>query len=370
MSIADTIATPLRGVLRPGWFSLLLLAALAACQREPPPEPVDQSIRPARIFRVTSGADIVRHQFVGRVEASQTVDVSFEVGGPLEQLEVREGQTVPRGSLIAALDSTDFALVVREAEVQLRLAGQDLTRKRRLLEDAGISRSIVDDAQALYELREVAVEKARENLADTRIVAPFNAYVARRFTDNHVIVRPGDPIVRLMDLNEIFVVANVPESLLATATADRVVGLQAEFAFIEGRQFELTYLENRGESSAVAQTFEVTFVMPRPSEWNILPGMTATVTVELKAPGPSQATIPVAALVAGREGEFHVWRYDPDTQEVHRTLVEIGAPVDGGVLISRGLKDGDLIVASGAAHLQPGMMVRMLGEPIVALTGL
>jgi multidrug efflux pump subunit AcrA (membrane-fusion protein) len=78
----------------------------------------------------------------------------------------------------------------------------------------------------------------------------------------------------------------------------------------------------------------------------------------------------VAALVAGREEEFHVWRYDPDTQAVHRTPVEIGAPVDGGVLIRRGLQNGDLIVANGASHLQAGMKVRMLGEPVATLTGL
>jgi RND family efflux transporter MFP subunit len=349
----------------PGRFLAVhcLLVLLIGCTAEQTPTPVDQCIRPARIFLVSTGRAAVQHKFVGRVEASQTVDVSFEVGGPLEQLPVREGQTIPQGDLIAALDATDYRLAVREAEVQLRLARQDLDRKRQLLAESGISRSIVDDAQAQFELRQVALERARENLSDTRISAPFNAQIARRFTDNHVIVKPGDPIVRLMDLNELFVVANVPESILATATADRVLDTHAEFAFIPGRKFDLEYLENRGESSAVAQTFEVTFVMPRPTEWNILPGMTATLTVELDPANADSVTIPSSALVAGTESRFHVWRYDPTTQDVHRIEVEIGAPVEGGISIRSGLRDGDLIVASGASHLQVGMKVRMLGEP-------
>ena len=339
------------------------LVLLTGCTAEQASIPADQSIRPARIFLVNTARTDVRHEFVGRVEASQTVDVSFEVGGPLALLPVREGQTIPRGDLIAALDATDYSLAVREAEVQLRLARQDLDRKRQLLAESGISRSIVDDAQAQFELRQVALERARENLSDTRITAPFDAYVARRFTDNHAIVKPGDPIVRLMDLNELFVVANVPESIIATVTTERVLDTHAEFAFIPGRKFDLEYLENRGESSAVAQTFEVTFVMPRPTEWNILPGMTATLTVELDPANVDSVTIPSSALVAGTEGRFHVWRYDPATQDVHRIAVEIGEPIAGGISIRSGLGDGDLIVASGAAHLQAGMKVRMLGEP-------
>lgn len=349
--------------MKPPIWTLMGLALLAGCGAEPVPPPADQSVRPARIFQVNAGQTRIQHEFVGRVEAAQTVDVSFEVGGPLASLPVREGQSVRTGELVAALDTTDYTLAVREAEVQLRLARQDLERKRRLLAERGISQSIVDDAQAHFELKMVALERARDDLADAHIIAPFDAFVARRFTDNHVIVRPGDPIVRLLDLNRLFVVANVPESLLATATAERVLDIHARFAFVPNERFPLEYLENRGESSAVAQTFEVTFVMPRPEKWNILPGMTATVTVALSALTPTDIVIPASALVADAEGDFHVWRYDPTTQAVHKVGVEVGQPSRGGISILEGLQHGDLIVASGAAHLQAGMKVRMLGKP-------
>jgi RND family efflux transporter MFP subunit len=251
--------------------------------------------------------------------------------------------------------------------VQLQLARQDLERKARLLTERGISQSVVDDARALFELRQVALERAQDDLADAHIFAPFDAYVARRFTDSHVIVRPGDPIVRLTDLNRLFVVANVPESLLATATPERVLDMHARFAFAPGKDFPLEYYENRGESSAVAQTFEVTFVMPRPEAWNVLPGMTATVVVALTGSAVEEVIIPTSALVAGAEGDFHVWRFDPATQDVQRIRVEVGEPTQGGISILDGLVDGDLIVASGAAQLQRGMKVRMLGEPMAGL---
>ncbi len=347
---------------------LLGLLVLAACEREAPPPAADQAVRPARIFAVGSEVDLVRHDFVGRVEAAQTIDMTFRVPGLLVELPVLEGQSLRAGELIAAIDATDYELALREAEVQQELAGEDFKRKRRLLEDRGISQSIVDDAHALFELRQVAVAQARENLARTRLRAPFDAYVARRFTDNHKDVRIGEPVVRLTDLNELFVVANVPEALLATVTPERVVSLNTRFSFLPDRLFELTYRENRGESDAVAQTFEITFVMPRPEEWNILPGMTATVELELTDPSDERGLkIPTAALLSDAEKRYFVWVYDPDTQAVEKRMVSIGPAAGVGITVRSGLSPGELIVASGAANLQAGMKVRVLGQPVTAL---
>ncbi len=345
------------------------LLALTACERNEPPPVEDQSIRPARVFQVTAEGGRILHEFVGRVDAAQTVDLSFEVAGPLARLEVREGQSVNSGELVAALNPRDFQLAVREAEVQLKLARQDLRRKQKLLKDRGISQSLVDDAQAQYDLRQVGLAQARENLADTRITAPFDAFVARRFTDNFVNVRAGDPIVRLSDLNELFVMASVPESLAATATEDRVIGIHARFPFLPDERFELTYRENTGEADAVAQTYQVTFAMPRPEAWNILPGMTATIELELTPEDPSQLniTIPTSALVADAERQFFVWVFHPDTQLVEKRPVEVGPMQGQGISVRSGLQGGELIVASGASQLRTGMKIRVLGEPVAEL---
>ncbi len=348
-------------------FACLLVSVvvcLSACQREEAPVVVDQSVRPAKIHQVRVSSEIEHHRFVGQVEAAATIDMTFRVPGPLIELPVLEGQTIDQGGLIAAIDATDYRLALREAQVQLELAKQDLDRKSRLLRDKGISRSIVDAARAEAELRQVALEQARENLDRTRILAPFEAFVARRYTDNHVNVRVGEPIVQLMDLNELFIIAHIPERLLATATPERVVDLQASFPFIPNRQFALTFRENRGQSNAVAATFEVTFTMQRPPEYNILPGMSAAVSVSLSLP-PARDSIqvPASALVTDVENNFFVWRFDPETQLVSKAPVMVNTGADGSISVVRGLSDGDLIVASGAANLSAGMKVRMLGAP-------
>lgn len=340
----------------------VMLGALSGCG--PQAEPVAQGavVRPVRIHQVSTGNATDLRRFVARVEAPQTVDLSFEVSGPLVDLPVKEGEVVAKGSVIAVLDPSDFQRAVREAEVQLDLARADLARKRQLLKQNLMSVSVLDEAEGLFKLREVRLSQAREDLSDTRITAPFEAYISQRFVDNHVNVEAGDDIVRVLDRTMIYLIANLPEEVLATADPAQVVQNYAEFAFAPGRRFDVEYYENRGEAGTVAQTYEVTFIMPQPANLNILPGMTATVVLELAREASDAVAIPPTALVAAADGRYFVWLFDRDSGMVTRRYVEAGMPSADSVAISAGLANGELIVAAGAQQVRDGMRVRALED--------
>lgn len=345
------------------WGCLFVVYCLVGCERDVAPV-LDQAVRPAKLFKISGHQNIISHQFIGKLDAAQTLDVSFEVDGALLELPLREGQAVTQGALVAALDPTDFELAVREAQVQLRLANQDLKRKESLLQDRGISQALVDDAQATHDLSQVRLAQASERLAKSKITAPFDAFVARRYVDNRTKVRSGDKIVRLSDLSELKVIVSLSEDLVATVTPERVVSITAEFDFLPGQQFPLTYRENTGEANVVAQTFMVSFTMERPPESNLLPGMTALVQIVLKADNTQlQIAIPPSALVSAPDGHFFVWIYDPDTHSVSPRKVTVAEPGGRGVGIASGLEIGELVVAAGASQLQEGMKIRLIGDP-------
>ncbi len=345
--------------------SLLLFGAccLLGCGRvEPPIE--DQAVRPAKLFRVSAQQASTSHEFVGRLDAAQSLDIAFEVDGALLELPVREGQAVAKGELVARLEPTSFELAVREAEVQLRLATQDLQRKETLLSGRGISQSAVDDARAQFDLSRVRLAQTQERLAKSRITAPFDAFVAHRYVDNRTRVRTGDKVARLSDLDEFKVVASIRQDLVATVTPERVLSITAGFDFLPGRSFPLVFREVSGEANPVAQTYEVTFSMPRPADVNLLPGMTTRVRVQLKSDTlDSGITIPTTALLSQADGTFFVWIFDQASGRVEPRPVVVAEPRANGIAIRSGLADGELIVAAGASQLQRGMRVRMLGEP-------
>lgn len=345
------------------WF-LPLVLLLAACEPAPPPPPEPQIERVARVMQVRSRVIGRELEFVGQVEAAQTVDLKFEVAGTLNLLQAREGETVRAGTLVAALDKREFELAVREAEVQRQLARQDLDRKTALLDKRVIPQATVDDARALFELRTVHLEQARKNLTETEIHAPFDAYVVNRFIDNHAVVQSGTAVVRIADLNELLVSVNVPEALLATIPQSDVASITARFPFIEGESFPLLYRENRGEADPVAQTYLVTLSMRPPAQWNILPGMTARVTVTLNedVSADARVLIPAGAVVTTPEGGFAVWAFDRESGAVTRTPVQVEADTSGDFRVTAGLEGGEWIIAAGAHQVQTGMRIRPLND--------
>ncbi len=335
-----------------------------ACGERQAPEVVEQAIRPAKVVRVTASGIPARRVYVGRVEASNSIDLSFEVPGPLSNFPVLEGQTLRKGQLIAQLDSTDYELALEEAELELKLALQDYQRKSDMLRKGGIAKSLVDDSLAFAQLQRVRQKKAQEALADTIMNAPFDAYVSRRYVDNYVKTRVGDKIVRLNDLHELLVVVSIPEQMLSTVIGSGQVSLHAIFDFIPDQMFPLAYRENRGDANSIGQTYEVSLSMPRPDSWEILPGMTAAVLVH-QADRPDvqlKYFLPINALVTDTDKRMYVWVYDENTQEVEKRFVKVDRPDPNGVYVESGLKEGELVVSSGADQLREGMKIRLLNE--------
>ena len=357
----------------PGWISpskcffsgvwnAALMLALLGCEDRLPPEIIDQSVRPARVMTVSLSNSDQEFELVGRIEAARSVDLAFEVSGPLKAIPVLEGQDVAKGDVLAALDASDFLLEVQEAKVELRLAQQDLDRKARVLAERGIARSAVDDARSIRDLQRVRLSKAEEKLADATLVAPFNGRIARRFVDGFSNVNAAQPILRLHAGNEHYVVISVPERLSATLTQEDVSNVYCTFSFSGKEQFPLTYRENSGEADGVAQTVNVSFAMQPSEVWNFLPGMTARVVIELKQSGIASVVIPSSAVVADEKQRLYVWLVDPKDHSVSRRYVQISQSQPAGVVVVEGLAEGDVLVTTGAANLIEGIRVRPMSD--------
>jgi RND family efflux transporter MFP subunit len=338
-----------------------LASSIAACS-QPPAEPEERA-RAARIETVLPAESSDIREFVGRVEARLSVDLAFQVGGRLADFPVSEGQQITEGDRVAALETQDFERALREAGVGLQQARQTLERQQ-TLHDRGIaSDAALEDAQTNYDLRAVAVDNARQNLAYATIEAPFDGLVARRVVDNYTTVAGGQPVVRLQDVSELRLAIQVPERTLALINPDMIVEITARFPFLPDQSFELEFRELVSEPDQASQTYTALFALPNDIPANILPGMTASVRIitEEGAEDIAQGVrAPVSALVAQSDGSFIVWVYDPLEGRVHSRLVGLG-PVSGDtVMIETGLNAGEQIVTAGVTSVFEGMAIRPL----------
>ena len=342
----------------PCWV-LSFVIGLSACSEATPP--ATAIVPTVKLYTINGEEQANSRHFVGRIDAVSTVDLAFQVGGRVTELPVQQGQVVPAGELLAALDPADYQLAVDQAEVQLAQASRDLERGKPLREQGILTPSAFDQLQTNFEIARVALENARLNLDYTQLKAPFDALVTRRLVERFATVAAGTPLLRVQNISELRVHINVPEQIMRQVrdTSDYLVSVRLSEAASE--RYPLAYREHATEVDPLTQTYQVSFAMPRLPEVNLLPGMTVNVVTERVATD-SAVLIPVSALDTATPEQFYVWRYLPDSQTVQRIAVQVGTVREQQIEVLSGLNRGEQVVSAGIYQLQPGQQV----QPFVA----
>src|SRR5690606_41344590 len=104
------------------------------------------------------------------------------------------------------------------------------TRSSNLHVRGTLLKSDVIQTETAQNLSKVAQDTARRNLANTRIVAPFDALVTRRLVDPFTNVPAGAHIVRVQNVEEFRVHINVPENLMAALESPQLLVAEAIFS--------------------------------------------------------------------------------------------------------------------------------------------
>ena len=313
--------------------------------------------RVAFITEVRAGSDGVTRQFFGSVVARQTVDLAFQVGGQIVELPAQEGEVIPEGGLVAALDLEPFELQLRQAELQFEQAERTFARLEQL--GATVSQAQKDDAETQVGLARVALRNAEVALENATLTAPFTALVASRNVANFTTIGAGTPVVRLHDMSELRVEIDVPEVLFQQAGDDADIRLEARFPTSEST-YPLEVREFNAEASNVGQSFRATLALASDERVNALPGSSVTVLATIFQDDP-EILIPPTAIRLKNDGSATVMRFVPGegtTGTVEETPISVSANRAGLVQVTEGLSVGDEIVRTGAEALSDGQTVR------------
>jgi RND family efflux transporter MFP subunit len=354
--------------------ALCALLVLAACGG-PEPEPAPPASRPVKIFTVEGIQGDALRSFPGNIDASQRAELAFRVGGQLKELLVREGDLVKQGQVLARLDPTDFEIVVQDREATYQKDARNFERAKELIKDGNISKFDYDRMEAAEKSSLAALAQARQDLEYTELKAPFSGRIARRDVDNFEDVLAKQTIFRLQNVEMLDVKINLPESVIRTFSnqSDTAVRLDTQDAKVmatarfEGRpdaSFPLRIKEVATKADPQTQTFRVTFRMPAPSEFTVLPGMTANVLVDFSRLVSTEAVkwVPVTAVQADAGLEPRVWVLDAETMTVSSQPVKIGRMSGHQIEVRSGLSGGEEIVSVGAAYLAEGMKVTRMAR--------
>ncbi|MFV0246173.1 MAG: efflux RND transporter periplasmic adaptor subunit [Qingshengfaniella sp.] len=312
---------------------------------------------PVRTLQITHSGTHETRQFFGQVQAIDTVDLAFEVGGRLIALDAPEGQRLPAGTFVAQLDPAPFERAVRRAELALAQAERDLTRAEALAARSVASAVQAADAATARDLAQVALEEAEEALADSRLIVPFDALVADRIAPIQSMITPGQPVLRLHDMSETRVQFNLPERLLQHVDALPDIRFEGHLTGRD-RPLVLSFREFRAETGEIGQSYAISLAVTDPAEAAaLIPGRAVTVRASLHRPDAPIFIAPdaIATLPSGQTVVVAV-RDEDGTLIARHVPVRISLPGGSRVAVE-GLTPGDEIVVAGAHLLADGQAV-------------
>jgi RND family efflux transporter MFP subunit len=361
--------------------TLLGVSALAGCGGEVAVTQVEAS-RPVKLFVVEGGAVDAVRTFPGKVDASQRAELAFRVPGQLQEIPVKEGDLVEEGQVLARLDPADYKLVLEDRQATYDKTSRNFSRAKELVADGTISRLDFDRMEAEFRSASAALSQAQKDLEYTVLVSPFRGRIAQRDVENFEEVAARQTVIWLQNIDQLDVVINLPESVVRSVRGgvkketvggvghtEPAVRARVQFEGRGDQTFELTPKEIATKADAQTQTYRATFTMAAPTRFTVLPGMTATVMLDLTelVSQDSVKWVPERAVQADSGLNPRVWVLDPATMTVTSHEVAIGRMSGGMIEVSDGLAGGEEIVAVGAPYLAEGMAVtRMaIGEQAV-----
>jgi RND family efflux transporter MFP subunit len=356
----------------------VLLGGLVIANREAPPPPAPP------MPTVTIAQPLVRDvnqwdDYVGRFEASRSVEVRPRVSGQIVAVHFTDGQTVRKGQILFTIDPRPFAAALAEARAglasaqsDLALARADLGRAQRLLDDQAVSPSEVDRLQARVRAAEAAVAGAQArvrsrslDLEFTQVRAPIGGRVSDRRIDPGNLVAAGDGtsgslLTTINALDPIYFSFDSSEALFLKAKRAREQGAQASPVEIQlqdeaGYRWKgrLDFTDNGIDPKS--GTIRGRAVLDNPDMF-LTPGMFGN--MRLANGGTVKALLVPDAAVQTDQARKIVLVVGKDGT-VAAKPVAVGALVDGLRVIRSGLTPADRVVISGTQLAAPGAKVQV-----------
>jgi membrane fusion protein (multidrug efflux system) len=337
---------------------LLPLLLLAACGEDKVvTKTAADEIHPVQVVTVQQENLQRTINAVGTVRYRRETPLGFTTPGKVATVRFEEGDFVKRGALLAALDTTSVGADVSVATAERDRARSEFERLRSLYADGWVTKARYEAAEATVKAADARVRQAGFASGTAQLYAPSSGVVLTRNVQPGQIIAAGTPALILGEGDEGFVF-RVP--IIDRDASKLRVGMAADIAIesLGGAPITATISEIDGRANEATGAFTVQFRLANRPQ--LRSGQIGTATIKLPAADSgSTLQIPASALFGVRTGEGLVYVVDAKSR-VETRNVAIERVTDEFVIVSGGLKPGDIIVTSGLEKLRTGLKVRAI----------
>lgn len=359
------------------WLLILLSLFLA-----PAPIFAQQAAAPVAVGTVVAERKPVAkaQEFVGRVEATNRVEIKARVTGYLEDVLFKEGDVIAEGAPLYRIEKGLFEAAVEQAkgalqrsksakiltEVQLKRAeelltkavGTEVARDQALAADGQAAGAITSDQANL--------STATINLGYTDIRAPISGKVGKTNVTKGNVIGPDSGVLTVIVSQDPMYVS-IPVSqreFLRIQSEGRDVNprnVKARLLFSDGTTYDqvgsINFVDVTVDRSTDTVLVRATF--PNPAN-KLIDGQLVRVTLQSDKP-EDKVVVPQAALITDQSG-IYVFIVEDGKAAIRR--LKLGQSVGGNsIAVDEGLKGGELVIAEGLQALRPGAAVKAYPLP-------
>lgn len=306
------------------------------------------------VTKVITKKDVKTLTAIGIIKASKGIDVSSPTANVIESINFLSGQYVEKGSVLITLKNDELKATVEEDKVKYHLAELNAQRSQQLVGKGFVSRQDADLTTANVKQTKARLEHDEAILANTVIKAPFSGTLGISQVSLGQYISAGEVIVSLQDQSQMYVEFSIPEKHSDLIMVDAAIIARSNQSSAHHWQGKTTALGSKLDDNTRSLPVRAELFPPYQS---LKPGMFVNVTVLLPKADDKPA-IPQNAIVYNPYGNF-VYLYKKGI--VIQRYVDIGQKIGKYILIEKGLRDGEVVVAEGQQKLYDGATVRVRG---------
>ncbi|MGM0375619.1 MAG: efflux RND transporter periplasmic adaptor subunit [Bacteroidota bacterium] len=335
-----------------------LIAILSACSGNN--QEKEETPALAKTTKLKTHAPEISKKYPARVNASSDIKLSFRVAGPIDRVFVDEGDFVEEGDLLAKIDPRDYRTQLKATEAKYKEVKAEAERIKSLHEKGKVSDNEYDKAVSGLDQISAKYEAHQNELADTRLTAPFTGHITEVIFESHETIDAGMPVVTMIDTQRCEIVTHLPAG--DYLDRDKFKDFTCKTAEHPDKKWSLE-LKNIVHQANLNGLYTARFKLKSPDTNKIVPGMSAEVEINFKREEKKLYEVP-SSSVFEQEQKSHLWVVDTTNNTIQARPVQIVRIYESGNTVIEGdLEEGSTIISAGVQSLTEGQKIKEMEEP-------
>ena len=299
----------------------------------------------AQKVQTVSGLSNLRYS--GTVEASQTIPLSFQGTGTVQQVFVQAGDAVRKGQLLATVDKTDNQSIYNSSLAMYQQAKDAYDRLKQVYDNGSLSEVKWVEMETNLKKAESQLEVAKNSLEKCNLYAPVSGIIGKRNVEPGQSALSSFSPLELVKIETVLVKISVPENEIGKIKK----GMAAAFTIsaLDSKRFEGIITNVGVVADQFSRTYEVKITVKNP-EMEIKPGMVCDVVLD-STTEKRMVLVPYNAVTKDTDGNSFVFLVNENLKSVKKQIVKVGGYQTSGLEIIDGLTENQTIVVEGKEKL-------------------